>query len=126
MKDYIESLGLSGEVAEGILERHGAVVAGLEQRLRGQAVDFAVKQAVSAAGGRNLTAIRALLDETAFGEDPEADARAAVAEVKRENPYLFAGPISAPGTGLPGPKAPGIREMERMSLEEYKAFRRGG
>ena len=26
MKDYIESLGLSGEVAEGILERHGAVV----------------------------------------------------------------------------------------------------
>ena len=79
MKEYMESLGLDGEVVEAVMARHGAVVEALEQRLRSQAVDSAVKQAVTAAGGRNLTAIRALLDETGFGDDPEADAVAAVA-----------------------------------------------
>jgi hypothetical protein len=122
MKDYITSLGLPEEAAAGILARHEEVVAGFAQQLRNQAVDAAVKQAVSAAGGRNLTAIRALLEESAFGEDPEADARAAVARVKRENPYLFLGPVSAPGTGTPIPRDLTNRDLEKMSLAEYRAY----
>ena len=125
MKDYITSLGLPEEAAQGILARHEEVVAGFAQQLRNQAVDAAVKQAVSAAGGRNLTAIRALLEESAFGEDPEADAKAAVARVKRENPYLFLGPVSAPGTGIPIPRDLTNRDLEKMSLSEYRAYRRG-
>ena len=125
MKEYMESLGLDGEVVEAVMARHGAVVEALEQRLRSQAVDSAVKQAVTAAGGRNLTAIRALLDETGFGDDPEADAVAAVAAVKRENPYLFGQNLYAPGAGSPIPRAPTARELEKMSLAQYRAYRKG-
>ena len=123
MKDLIDSLGLPQEVAEAILQRHGQVVEGFGQQLRQNAVDAAVKQAVTAAGGRNLTAIRALLDESAFGTDPEADARDAVAKVKRENPYLFAGLLTAPGTGSPGNQHPTQRDLEKMTLAEYRAYR---
>ena len=125
MKAYMESLGLDGEVVEAVMAKHGAVVEALEQRLRAQAVDSAVKQAVAAAGGRNLTAIRALLDETGFGDDPETDAKAAVAAVKRENPYLFGQNLYAPGAGSPIPRTPPAKEVEKMSLAEYRAYRRG-
>ena len=124
MKELIDSLGLPQEVAEAILQRHGQVVEGFGKQLRQNAVDAAVKQAVAAAGGRNLTAIRALLDESAFGEDPEADARDAVAKVKRENPYLFAGLLAAPGTGSPAPRPVTNRDLEKMSLAEYRAYRK--
>ena len=125
MKEYMESLGLDGEVVEAVMAKHGAVVEALEQKLRQHAVDSAVKQAVAAAGGRNLTAIRALLDETGFGDDPEADAKAAVAAVKRDNPYLFGQNLYAPGAGSPIPRAPTAREVEKMSLAEYRAYRKG-
>ena len=125
MRAYLESIGLQPEAVEEVMQRHGAVVEDFERRLRSQAVSGAVRQAVSEAGGRNLTAIRALLDESAFGDDPESDARAAVAAVKRENPYLFAQPFTAPGTGSPIPRAPGPRELEKMSMAEYRAYRKG-
>ena len=125
MKDLMDSLGIPGEVQEAILQKHGAMVADYDRRLREQAVDHAVRQAVSAAGGRNLTAIRALLDVGAFGEDPESDAKAAVAKVKQENPYLFAGLLTAPGTGSPTPRPVTNRDLEKMSLAEYRAYRKG-
>ena len=125
MKDLMDSLGIPGELQEAILQKHGALVADYDKRLRDQAVDHAVRQAVSAAGGRNVTAIRALLDETSFGDDPESDARAAVAKVKQENPYLFAGLFTAPGTGGPAPRPVTHRDLEKMSLAEYRAYRQG-
>ena len=123
MKDLMDSLGIPGEMQEAILQKHGAVVADYDQRLRAQAVDHAVRQAVSAAGGRNITAIRALLDEQNFGDDPESDAKAAVAKVKQENPYLFTGLLTAPGTGSPAARPITNRDLEKMSLAEYRAYR---
>ena len=125
-KDFIDSLGLDDQTAQQILEAHQQVVQDYEQRIRSLRIQSAVEQAVTAAGGRNLTAIRALLDESAFGEDPVADAKAAVAAVKRENPYLFAAAaVTAPGTGGFTPPAYSQEELGKLSLAEYRRYRKG-
>ena len=125
-KDFIDSLGLDDQTAQRILEAHQQVVDGYAPRIRAMTVDAAVQQAVSAAGGRNLKAIRALLDESAFGEDPADDAKAAVAAVKRENPYLFAGAqVTAPGTGGFTPPAYSQAELGKLPLAEYRRYRKG-
>ena len=123
---FLDNLDLAPETAQVILQEHNRVVQEYETRLRQLTVDMAVKQAVTAAGGRNLTAIRALLDETAFGSDPETDARQAVAAVKRENPYLFgSGAVTAPGTGTPAPMGYSQEELGKLPLAEYRRYRRG-
>ena len=123
----LDGLGLDPEVAGTILERHRQVVAGFEQQLLQQSRDAALKQAITAAGGRNHRAIRALLDENALSGDLDEAAREAVATVRRENPYLFAGaPLSSPGTGTAIAPPPGIRDLEKMSLAEYRQYRKGG
>ena len=100
MKEFIETLITDPQVAEAILAEHQKVVSGYEERMQSALRESALKQAVTAAGGRNLTAIRALIaDDSLAGDDPDAAARMAVAAVKRENPYLFAGAVTAPGTG---------------------------
>ena len=83
-----ETEGLRGEVAA------------LNGRLADQAFDGAVERAVTAARGRNVRAIRALLDVDALKAG--GDVGAAVAAVKAENGYLFEGAGPAPyaaGTG---------------------------
>jgi len=125
-KDFIDSLGLDDQTAQKIMEAHQQVVQGYEQRIRALTVDSAVQQAVTAAGGRNLKAIRALLDESAFGDDVAADAKAAVATVKRENPYLFAAAqVTAPGTGGPSPAPYSQEELGKLTLAEYRRYRKG-
>ena len=125
-KDFIDSLGLDEQTAQKIMEAHQQVVEGYEQRIRSLTVDAAVQQAVTAAGGRNLKAIRALLDESAFGDDAAADAKAAVATVKRENPYLFAmAQVTAPGTGGFTPPAYSQEELGKLPLAEYRRYRKG-
>ena len=117
MEDVLKDLEES--VAEVIRQRHKDIVAGLENRiLEGQ-----LQQAVTAAGGRNYIAIRALVGELPLDE---ASAKAAVAAVKRENPYLFGGPVSAPGTG--GSPVSGeytMEELGKMSPAEYRRYRKG-
>lgn len=125
-QDFIDGLGLDPEMAQAVRMEHQKIVDAYEGRIRALTVDAAVKQAVTAAGGRNLTAIRALMDESAFGEDIEAGARAAVAAVKRENPYLFAGmAVTAPGTGAPNPMGYTQEELGKMPLSEYRRYRKG-
>ena len=65
--------------------------------------DGYIQSAVTALGGRNLKAIAALLDleQLQKSQDPKAAVQEAVAKVKEENDYLFA------GTVLPAPYAPG-------------------
>lgn len=126
-KEFLDQLGLDDETAQAILDVHKNVVDGYEARLRDITTEAAVKQAVTAAGGRNYKAIRALLDADALGEDPEVGAKLAVAAVKRENPYLFAaGPVTAPGTGGPGVVGYSQQELARMSQAEYRSYRKGG
>ena len=125
-QDFIANLGLDEATAELVRSEHQKIVDAYESRIRAITIDAAVKQAVSAAGGRNLTAIRSLMDEAALGEDIEAGAAAAVAAIKRENPYLFAAPqVTAPGTGAPTAMGYTQQELAKMPLSEYRRYRKG-
>ena len=125
-QDFIDSLGLDEATAQLVRAEHQKVIDAYESRIRAITVDAAVKQAVTAAGGRNLTAIRSLMDESAFGEDIEAGAKAAVAAVRRENPYLFAGlQVTAPGTGTPAAMGYTQEELGKLPLSEYRRYRKG-
>ncbi len=125
-QDFIDQLGLDEATAQIVRAEHQKIVDAYESRIRTLTVDAAVKQAVTAAGGRNLTAIRALMDESAFGEDIEGGAKAAVARVKRENPYLFGGmAVTSPGTGAPTPMGYSQEELGKLPLSEYRRYRKG-
>ena len=125
-QDFIDTLGLDEATAQILRAEHQKVIDAYESRIRTLQVDAAVKQAVTAAGGRNLTAIRALMDENAFGEDIEAGAKAAVAAVKRDNPYLFGGmAVTAPGTGTAAPMGYTQEELGKLPLSEYRRYRKG-
>lgn len=126
MQDFIDNLGLDEATAQLVRTEHQKVIDAYESRIRTITVDAAVKQAVTAAGGRNLTAIRALMDESAFGEDIEAGAKAAVAAIRRENPYLFGGmAVTAPGTGAPTAMGYTQEELGKLPLSEYRRYRKG-
>ena len=124
-KDFLTPLAASPEAAEAIWERHRAVVADYESRLAAATRSAALDIAIAQSGGRNAKAIRALIDEADLGDDP-AGAREAVARVRRDNPYLFALSIpTAPGTGAPSAPQPTHEELSRMSLSDYRRYRRG-
>jgi len=125
-QDFIDYLGLDPETAQAVRAEHQKIVDAYESRIRSLTVDAAIKQAVAAAGGRNLTAIRALMDEAAFGDDIEAGAKAAVAAIRRENPYLFAtAQVTAPGTGTAAPMGYTQEELGKLPLSEYRRYRKG-
>ena len=117
-KEFLMNLmQMPEEVADTILAQHGKVVDSYEDRLRHMALEGAVQMAITAAGGRNHRAITALLDMDSLlaAEDLPAAAEQAVAQVKKENGYLFLGaPAYAAGTGA----AEGLTPQEPMSLAE--------
>ena len=122
MKEFIEKLVEDPEIA-------GAIDAEYQRRIRAMGVESAVKEAVAAAGGRNLKAIRALLDESSIGQaqDMAAAAKSAVEELRQESPYLFGtGRVFAENTGT-GPVAGQVTQeaLGAMSLAEYRRYRKG-
>ena len=121
-REFLEELLGQSEATDAILAEHGRVVAKL-------GAEAAVKLAVTAAGGRNLTAIRALLDETAIAgsEDMDAAAQTAVRELRRSSPYLFeSAPATAPGTGGTVVAADyTMEELGKLPLGEYRRYRKG-
>ena len=121
MKEFIENL-------LGQTEEAAAITAEYENRVRSMQVDHALQTAVNAAGGRNVTAIRALLDESAIraSEDIAAAAETAVAQLKRQHGYLFAVPqVYAPGTGSYQQPGYTMDELGKLSLSEYRRYRKG-
>ena len=80
MKEFIGNLVEDPQVAE-------AIAAEFQRRIQSIRAESALKEAVSAAGGRNLRAIRALIDESAIAsaEDCDAAAKSAVAAVRQES-----------------------------------------
>ena len=120
MKEFIEKLVEDPEIA-------GAIDAEYQRRIRGIGAEAALKEAVAAAGGRNLKAIRALLDESAIldAQDMAAAAKNAVAAVRQESPYLFGqGTVFAQNTGT-GPVAVSREALGEMSFQEYRRYRKG-
>ena len=75
-----------------------------KEKLDGMAFDGRIKDAIAAAKGRNAKAISALLDVDALraSKNQEADIKAALEAVKKDNGYLFeteTPPPVAGGTG---------------------------
>lgn len=75
-----------------------------QAKLDGMAFDGRIKDAITAAKGRNAKAISALLDVEALraSKNQEADIKAALEAVKKDNSYLFEAetpPPFASGTG---------------------------
>lgn len=121
-REFLENLLGQSEATEAILAEHSRVVARL-------GAESAVKLAVTAAGGRNLTAIRALMDESAIAgsEDMDKAAQQAVREIRRSNPYLFeSAAATAPGTGgtMVGEDYT-MEELGKLPLSEYRRYRKG-
>ena len=118
MQELLKDLDV--EVASAILQKHQAIVDDYENRIR----EGQLQQAVTAAGGRNYTAIRALVGAL---PQNEAEAKAAVAKVRQESPYLFgAVTVTAPGTG--GNPVSGdytMEELGKLSPAEYRKYRKG-
>ena len=122
MKEFIEKLVADAEIAS-------AIDAEYQRRIRAFGAEAAVKEAVAAAGGRNLKAIRALLDESAICEaqDMAAAAKSAVEAVRQESPYLFGqGTVFAQNTGVGAVGGTVTQEaLGAMSLAEYRRYRKG-
>ena len=117
-KEYLEGL-VGAEAAEVILAAH-------TQELQALRCSHALSMAVQAAGGRNETAIRALIQESDIlaAQDMGAAAASAVEGLKREHGYLFCTPVvSSPGTGTAIPARTDMQALGKMSMAEYRKFR---
>lgn len=127
-KEFLAQQGLQPEAAEAVWAAHTAAVEALQEQMRTMGAEFALKQAVAAAGGRNLTAIRALVDEAAIAQSENMDdaARAAVESLKQDSPYLFNLPqVYAPGTGTVSLKSGySMEELGKLSLADYRRYRK--
>lgn len=104
--------GLEGQDIEGVRKsaaewerKYNEAIAEHEKQMADLAFDGVLKDAITAAKGRNAKAIAALLDVDALkaSKDQTADIKAALEGLKKENGYLFEAeqvpPPYAPGTG---------------------------
>lgn len=99
-----------------------------KEKLDGMAFDGRIKDAIAAAKGRNAKAISALLDVDALraSKNQEADIKAALEAVKKDNGYLFetetpppfaGGTGSAPAGGKYSPEINAIRAAAGLKTE---------
>ena len=126
-REFLEGLALEPEVLEAVWERVEAMKTEHAQTLRRRDYEFALERAVSGYGGRNATAIRALLDEQAIldSEDMASAARQAVGRLKREHGYLFqTGTALSERTGSARVRDYSVDELGSMTMAEYKRARR--
>lgn len=86
-------------------EKYNAAVADSQKKIADMAFDHALEAAITGAKGRNAKAIRALLDVDTLksSKNQEADIKAALEAVQKDNGYLFddgsTPPPYADGTG---------------------------
>lgn len=86
-------------------EKYNAAVADSQKKIADMAFDHALEAAIIGANGRNAKAIRALMDVDTLksSKNQEADIKAALEAVQRDNGYLFddgsTPPPYADGTG---------------------------
>ena len=88
-----------------------------QAKLDGMAFDGKVKDAITAAKGKNAKAIAALLEMDALrsSKNQDADLKAAIEALKKDNGYLFDdGPTPSPYA--PGPGRDPIKPQEPTSL----------
>ena len=126
-REFLEGLALEPETVDAVWERILIMKAEQEDKLRRMALEYALNSAVSGYGGRNATAIRALLDEQAIlaSEDMASAAKQAVGRLKREHGYLFqTGTALSERTGSARVRDYSVDELGSMTMAEYKRARR--
>ena len=108
-KVFLESLGMPEEVQAAVLSRHQQVIGQLQ-------FDAMVENAVASASPKNVQAAMAMLDKAAIAgaDDPAAAAKEAVAQLKKDNLWLFHAPAYAPYA--PGTGVGAVRQAEPKSL----------
>lgn len=116
---FLEGLLEDGAVVDAILQEHQRTVSDVRYQ-------HTLASCVDKAGGRNLTAIRALLDEGALkgAEDVPQAVEQAVKGLKKEHGYLFrtaAQPYAA-GENVAA-KHYDMEDVAAMSMAEYRRFR---
>ncbi|MDO4173710.1 MAG: phage scaffolding protein [Eubacteriales bacterium] len=92
-----------------------------QQKITDMAFDSALDAAISAANGKNAKAIRALMDIDTLkaSKNQQEDMRTAVAQIAKENDYLF-GDISQPHYNPPkGGKPNAATDMASALAEHY-------
>ena len=84
-KEYLLELGVSEETAEAILGKHNETVKELTFQSQ-------LREAVTAAGGRSVRAIGAMLDIDSLknADEPHKALEQALRQLKAESGYLFA------------------------------------
>ncbi|MBQ4601213.1 MAG: hypothetical protein IJB17_06255 [Oscillospiraceae bacterium] len=121
-KAFLEELLEDPAVVDAILQEHQRTVSDVR-------FQHTLAAAVERSGGRNLTAIRALLDEQGLkdSEDVESAVAQAVAGLKKDHGYLFFGarqPYGGLGQAV-APQSFGQKELEAMTMAEYRRWRMG-
>ena len=105
MAEHGKDIQAHKQAAQQWEDKYNQTVTAHQQELARLAFDGIVKDAVNAQRGRNLTAIKALLDLPSLQESPQPTeaVQAAVQALKQEHGYLFetqpAMPPYAPGAG---------------------------
>ncbi len=100
-----KTVGLHRQAAADWENKYTQAVAAHEKQMADMVFSGIVKDAVTAAGGRNVKAITALLDVDALSQstDPAGAVAQALEQLKKDNDYLFASeqtpPPYARGTG---------------------------
>jgi len=101
-------------------------------KLDAMAFDAKVKDAITAAKGKNAKAIAALLDLDTLkaSKNQDADLKAALEGLKKDNGYLFeeegTPPHYASGTGSSKVTRQYTQEeLAQMPMDEYRAYRQG-
>ena len=117
-KGFLENLGLTQETVETILAQHQLAV----DKLR---FDAMLERTVTDAGSRSVKAAVAMLDKAALqsAEDPAAAAKAAVAELKKENAWLFKSAQASPyaaGTGTGAFTAPEPQSLAEALRQRFR------
>ena len=123
-REFLQEFHLEEPVVEAILEQSGRELADLR-------FEHLLDAAIGEKKGRSAKAIRAMLDLESLraSEQPEQDIRSALDRLKQDSGYLFE--TQPPAVYAPGAGAGSFQrgytqeELGRMSMEEYRAYRRG-
>lgn len=121
-KDGLKAFeGVDVEQLQGKIKELTGMLSGKDKewqaKLDGMAFDGRIKDAIAAAKGRNTKAISALLDVDALraSKNQEADIKAALEAVKKDNGYLFETETPPPFAGGTG-SAPAGGKQAPVSL----------
>ena len=124
-KEFLESLGIGEEAVAAILEAAQKTQESHQKELAALRFDSALEQAVMKAGGKNLTAIRALLDIDTLSNAEEGAIEKALKELKKTCGYLFESqlpPAYATGTGTR--QTPAVEEPRALAEALREKFKK--